>query len=783
MAKKTNVDTIEPMELCEGVYLQEEFFEKKENRVLTLLLKGFIVYLLSMGSIGFYLTAFNIRFQVGLCHAIILLVSLGCAMLYYRLLVENLGYLFLFVSFAFLVLIFRDYINSGFYAIVNITVDQAAQYFDVDVQKLYQEKIGNRYVTVTFVALFIGIVLDILLNVYISRRMQYATAIVIIMSLNLIPLYMKEEPDLLYELMMLAGISMAVVFKAGRHYSPQVSIKRSSRKFAIQGKKKREVSYVYDVKGMIQAGAIAVVTVLFVIVSASSLRPADSFNTGYIENKYKKLSMSAMTTLLVDGLEGFYQRGGNDGGLKSGKLGAVSTVYLDNQTDLVVKMAPYTSNRIFLKSFTGVRYNPYANQWSSMDEIRGYDAIKTSKAEAEALKKSYEQGYAYGSHANMEIQCVDGPADVYRPYYAYEILEGSTDRNYKVSYYPRLDDNQTAVDYDTMPYTDMDLYVPDENIEAVSEAAAAIGTIATNEQAVKRLKEYYQENYPYTIRPGKTPKRKDFVNYFLEENKKGYCSYFASAAVLIFRYMGIPARYVEGYAIDYDQILDGELVKDESYSDYYEGDSELGETACVKVNVTDADAHAWVEIYDSVLGWYPVDVTPSSDEEEDVTNFWDEFADMMGGDDGEADADVTENTNAFTISDQLVRNILFALAGLAGLFVLALIFGYGIKTMLYYIRFAKASYNDKLVMYYSRMTHRYEKKHPDFKTCKNYETQIACMIAHVRNTDEQQTLALQKASVIRILNLAGFSSRKISDEEYRQAVGYIKALIKAAAKK
>ena len=53
MAKKKHADTIESMELCEGVYLQEEFFEKKENRVLTLLLKGFIVYLLSMGGIGF----------------------------------------------------------------------------------------------------------------------------------------------------------------------------------------------------------------------------------------------------------------------------------------------------------------------------------------------------------------------------------------------------------------------------------------------------------------------------------------------------------------------------------------------------------------------------------------------------------------------------------------------------------------------------------------------------------------------------------------------------------
>ena len=46
--------------------------------------------------------------------------------------------------------------------------------------------------TVTFVALFIGIVLDILLNVYISRRMQYVTAIVIIMCLNLIPLYLDD---------------------------------------------------------------------------------------------------------------------------------------------------------------------------------------------------------------------------------------------------------------------------------------------------------------------------------------------------------------------------------------------------------------------------------------------------------------------------------------------------------------------------------------------------------------------------------------------------------------
>lgn len=85
--------------------------------------------------------------------------------------------------------------------------------------------------------------------------------------------------------------------------------------------------------------------------------------------------------------------------------------------------------------------------------------------------------------------------------------------------------------------------------------------------------------------------------------------------------MGIPARYVEGYAIDYDQILSGELVDGADYADYYDGYSEIGETAYVKVDVTDADAHAWVEVYDPVIGWYPVDVTPSSSDDEDITNF------------------------------------------------------------------------------------------------------------------------------------------------------------------
>ena len=219
--------------------------------------------------------------------------------------------------FGFLVMMFRTYINSGFYAIVNITTDKAAQFFNTDIQRLYNEQIGNRYVTVTCVVIFIGIVLDIFLNVYISRRMQYFTAIMVVMSLNLIPLYMIFEPDMLYTIMLLAGIAMAYVFRSGRHYSPQVIVKRSSYVFEEKGKEnkkkktkkqeavlrdnnkkkrrkktpeeKREISYVYNVKAMTQMGLLVAVFVFLVVVAVSTIKPKETFNFGYEENKYKKL--------------------------------------------------------------------------------------------------------------------------------------------------------------------------------------------------------------------------------------------------------------------------------------------------------------------------------------------------------------------------------------------------------------------------------------------------------------------------------------------------------------
>ena len=79
---KNKQEKNENIELCNGVWLTNSFFEKKENRIFTLLLKGFLVYLLTMGSIGFYLSSFNIAYNFLLVNAVIFVTAFLCAGLF-----------------------------------------------------------------------------------------------------------------------------------------------------------------------------------------------------------------------------------------------------------------------------------------------------------------------------------------------------------------------------------------------------------------------------------------------------------------------------------------------------------------------------------------------------------------------------------------------------------------------------------------------------------------------------------------------------------------------------
>ena len=84
--------------------------------------------------------------------------------------------------------------------------------------------------------------------------------------------------------------------------------------------------------------------------------------------------------------------------------------------------------------------------------------------------------------------------------------------------------------------------------------------------------------------------QQNFVKDFLEVNKTGYSVHYATTAALMFRYYGIPSRYVEGYLITPDAAKNG--------------------TSSDGLILTDKDAHAWVEYYQDGIGWLPFEVTP-----------------------------------------------------------------------------------------------------------------------------------------------------------------------------
>ncbi|MGN0345988.1 MAG: transglutaminase family protein [Lachnospiraceae bacterium] len=142
------------------------------------------------------------------------------------------------------------------------------------------------------------------------------------------------------------------------------------------------------------------------------------------------------------------------------------------------------------------------------------------------------------------------------------------------------------------------------------------------------LKSFYIHNFEYTMAPGATPRNQDTILYFLQTQKRGYCAHFASASVMLLRSVGIPARYVEGYMIPMSSVNDGTLLQTDT-SEWYLGKNELSETAVVSVNITDAQAHAWVEIYIDDYGWIPFEFTPPSDDSEMTTGF--DFMSLLSG--------------------------------------------------------------------------------------------------------------------------------------------------------
>ncbi|MDK9710211.1 transglutaminase domain-containing protein [Acidaminobacter sp.] len=128
--------------------------------------------------------------------------------------------------------------------------------------------------------------------------------------------------------------------------------------------------------------------------------------------------------------------------------------------------------------------------------------------------------------------------------------------------------------------------LPENYSEAVKTLTASLTAQTADTRGKAEAIREYLLTLTYNLSPSIPGDEVDFVEHFLFEEQQGYCTYFASAMVIMSRAAGIPARYVEGFLTPYESNADGDYV------------------------VTADRAHAWAELYLDGR-WTVMETTPS----------------------------------------------------------------------------------------------------------------------------------------------------------------------------
>ena len=131
----------------------------------------------------------------------------------------------------------------------------------------------------------------------------------------------------------------------------------------------------------------------------------------------------------------------------------------------------------------------------------------------------------------------------------------------------------------------LDLY--DEETKAFMERIIAENGFDANDPLIiEKVARFIQESAVYDLKYDRAlDKAPNVAIAFLSEYKTGICQHYATAATLLYRALGIPARYTIGYTTH--------------------------ATANEWVEVTTENAHAWVEVYIDGVGWIYSEVTGS----------------------------------------------------------------------------------------------------------------------------------------------------------------------------
>ena len=406
---------------------------------------------------------------------------------------------------------------------------------------------------------------------------------------------------------------------------------RSVRRRRLWGKKDSTV-YAANVENFLTtqkttaAGMMLVCAVLF--LPALALRPVLALPLDALQPVTERARAAALGAAIewlpkISGGALNFHVSAAAGGVEDGSLTQSDGLALQGLEDLLVTTDEKPTETVYLRGFIGAEYDGHS--WQPADAEQFDNAAASWKTDGDsrlaiANLPFLRAAYDGAAPQQMTVQRLHaGDTYTFAPYNAYfndyyrldgdGAAAGQTAQDDTFYYFPRgeaktlltarADADSSVLDRLESAYAayaeSRYLATPDGadygTLQEFCDAAEKEHKLTGDADAIRTfVRSYLNEHCTYTSDPPQPADGADPVLYFLSESHAGSSTQFASAAVVLCRMLGLPARYVVGYAAP--QSLFAE--------------SDGGWQAVLQ----DDNAHAWAEVYLAGQGWTPLETTP-----------------------------------------------------------------------------------------------------------------------------------------------------------------------------
>ncbi len=314
------------------------------------------------------------------------------------------------------------------------------------------------------------------------------------------------------------------------------------------------------------------------------LNPQKGYNKQYLADKIDRTVSGWLGDLASSSPDSSGSQGNAPAGVDTAeRVSLENTGPRDRKSQAVMTVTASQTGRLYLR---GASYGEYTGlAWLMGDQKDYYDHWPAFRSDTQLN--------------TLTVTTKKAHSVLYLPYYTPKLsqlvggrVESSGIKTYSLHYYTMSADNvlHTADDRVAAAFTDLPYTCESW---ASAQALALIGREVDPQDAqeviyaAQAIGAYVSASAQYDLDTPKMPEgEEDFARWFLSSGDTGYCVHFATAATVLLRGAGIPARYVTGYA--------------------FNAQKDTG------VTVTLADAHAWVEYYIPGVGWAVLDPTPGT---------------------------------------------------------------------------------------------------------------------------------------------------------------------------